>query len=189
MPLTEALVQEPSANPGPAEPAESTPFSPYAFERQRVREFTMPTVANFSIPDSPPPPERNSEEAARLAATTKKFERFLELKKQDVHFNMRLQNSVSLRNPSLLPKLMDFAGIGLEQSYESTLPIEVSVPAIWPEDCYVENLVRRNERREKKRLAERGKVDFVSAATTTAVVGEESAGQPGQTNKKSKFDR
>ncbi|KAK5697594.1 hypothetical protein LTR17_023968, partial [Elasticomyces elasticus] len=113
---------------GPSAPAQDIrdspsdpPASPYTSERLRVRELTMPPFPNFDIPDAPPLPQMNSEEAAALAATTKKFERFLELKKQGVHFNERLQNSSSLRNPSLLPKLMEFAGITLEDSYASTI--------------------------------------------------------------------
>lgn len=104
--------------------------------------------------------------AARLAATTEKLSRFLALKKQDVHFNARLQQSSSLRNPSLLPKLMAYAGITQEESYASSLPEELAVPRRWPEEYYVEGLVRENEQREKRRrLAEKGKIDFVSAAS------------------------
>lgn len=130
----------------------------------------MPTVPNFNIPESPPPPDQNSEDAAQLAATTRKFERFLELKKQGIHFNDRLQKSSSLRNPSLLPKLMAFAGIEPEESYASTLPPELAVPGHWPEECYVENLVRWNEKREKRKLVEREKVDFVPAKIRVASV-------------------
>nr|POE63178.1 meiotically up-regulated gene 151 protein [Quercus suber] len=149
-------------------PSESTGGSPYAFERQRIHDLTMPTVPNFSIPDSPSPPARGSEAAARLAGTTKKFERFLEMKKQGIHFNDRLQNSSSLRNPSLLPKLMEFAGIELADSHRSTLPQELGVPVVWPAECYVEYLVKRNEKGEKKRLSERQQVAFVPATVKAA---------------------
>ncbi|KAF2166553.1 hypothetical protein M409DRAFT_66575 [Zasmidium cellare ATCC 36951] len=181
----------PSAEPaGPsAEDTDSALFSPYTYERQRLRELTMPTVPNFDIPNSPPPPPTNSEEAAALAATTKKFERFLELKKQGVHFNERLQNSTSLRNPSLLPKLMDFAGISQEDSYATSLSEGLGVAVTWPEECYVESLVRRNERKEKKRVAEREKVEFVSASKSA---GSSAAGTPGGGGgeaKKSRFDK
>lgn len=150
----------------------------------------MPTIPNFDIPSSPSPPPSNSEEAAALAATTKKFDRFLELKKQGVHFNERLEKSSSLRNPSLLPKLMEFAGISEAESYISTLSGEV---VSWPEDCYVENLVKVSERREKKRLAEREKVDFVPAAAKLKSGGSSAAGTPkgngGSGSRKSRFDR
>ncbi|KAK3069023.1 hypothetical protein LTR53_012959 [Teratosphaeriaceae sp. CCFEE 6253] len=145
---------------------------------------------NFDIPDAPSPPPANSEEAAVLAATTKKFERFLELKKQGVHFNERLQNSSSLRNPSLLPKLMDFAGVSLEDSYASTLSSsEGGVPVRWPEDCYVENLIKQTERSEKKRLAERGKVDFVPAATMSTTSSAAGTPSNGGRGRKSRFDK
>ena len=124
-----------------------------------------------------------------LAATTKKFERFLELKKQGVHFNERLQNSSSLRNPSLLPKLMEFAGLSQEDSYANTLPESAGgVPVKWAKDCYVESLMKQNERREKKRLTEREKVDFVPPASKTSMPG--SAGTPanGRTGR-SRFDK
>lgn len=145
----------------------------------------MPPVPNFDIPDAPHPPAQNSEEAATLAGVTKQFERFLELKKQGIHFNERLQNSTSLRNPSLLPKLMAFAGISEEDCYENTLPTELAVPSRWPEDCYVESLVRQNERREKKRMAERERLDFVPAQAS------EGSGRstPGEGAKRSKFDK
>lgn len=144
----------------------------------------MPPVPNFDIPDAPPPPAQNSEEAATLAAVAKQFERFLELKKQGVHFNERLQNSTSLRNPSLLPKLMAFAGITQEDCYQSTLPVEFAVPSRWPEDCYVESLIKQNERREKKRLAERERLDFVPAQAS-----EGSGKSTPSDGKRSKFDK
>ncbi|KAK5124004.1 hypothetical protein LTR85_002201 [Meristemomyces frigidus] len=170
------------------------PLSPYTYERQRLRELTMPPVPNFDIPDSPSPSPMNGEEAAKLAATTKKFERFLELKKQGVHFNERLHNSSSLRNPSLLPKLMEFAGISQEESYASTLPEALAVPTKWPEECYVESLLKQNERREKKRLTERDKVDFVpagkSAGLSAATTPGASAAVGGvKESRKSRFDK
>ena len=125
----------------------------------------MPPIPNFDIPDAPPPPPPDSGEAAVLASTTAKFERFLALKQQGVHFNERLMQSSSLRNPSLLPKLMEFAGIGLEDSYASTLGEEVGgVPVKWPEECYVEGLIGANARREERRAAEKDRVEFVPAA-------------------------
>ncbi|KAM3414736.1 hypothetical protein BST61_g9892 [Cercospora zeina] len=190
IPVANGPISGPSAGPAPAAPSledlQGPSFDVYAFERQRLRELTMPTVPNFEIPDSPPPPTRNSEEAAALAATTKKLERFLELKKQGVHFNDRLQTTASLRNPSLLPKLMDFAGLEREDSYASSLSEEVGVPAKWPEECYIESLSKQNDRREKKRLRERDQVEFVPAKSG----GSSVSGTPGSSTgpKRSKFD-
>ncbi|SMR55447.1 unnamed protein product [Zymoseptoria tritici ST99CH_1A5] len=185
--------------PGPSIPTQdtsaefegdTTPSSPYTYERNRLRELTMPTMPNFDIPDSPPPPPVNSEEAAVLAATTKKIERFLELKKKGVHFNERLQNSTSLRNPSLLPKLMQFADITREDSYRSSLPEGLGISVTWPEECYVEGLLRQNERKQKKKLAERDKVDFVPAvAKDEAKAQVQSAASEAGSGKKSRFDK
>ncbi|KAK5681677.1 hypothetical protein LTS10_006210 [Elasticomyces elasticus] len=182
---------------GPSAPARDIrdspsdpPASPYTSERVRIRELTMPPFPNFDIPDAPPLPQMNSEEAAALAATTKKFERFLELKKQGVHFNERLQNSSSLRNPSLLPKLMEFAGITLEDSYASTISESVGgVPVKWAEECYVENLLKQNEKREKKRVAEREKLDFVPAQAKSAASSAAGTPSKGVSGRKSRFDR
>lgn len=170
------------------------PLSPYSSERQRVQELTMPTVPNFDIPDSPPPPPMNSEEAATLAAATRKFERFLELKKQGVHFHDRLQKSAALRNPTLLPKLMEFAGMTQEESYASTLPADLGVPTRWAADQYVDELVRANERREKKRKEGRDKIDFVSAAGGAKSSASSAVSTPNKSHtvdgdgKRSRFD-
>jgi hypothetical protein len=189
-PTADGPLPGPAAGPALAapalEPLADTSFDPYAFERQRLRELTMPTLPNFDIPDSPPPPTRNSEEAAVLAATTKKLERFIELKKQGVHFNDRLQNTTSLRNPSLLPKLMDFAGLTREDGYASSLSEQVAIPVKWPEECYIEALTQQNERREKKRLRDREQIDFVPAKSGGSSASGTPAGSAGP--KKSKFD-
>ena len=60
---------------------------------------------------------------------------------------------------------MEFAGISEEDAYASTLSEEVGVPVKWPQEWCVENLMKENERREKKRAGDREKVDFVSAKT------------------------
>jgi len=150
----------------------------------------MPPIPNFSIPDSPPPPPTNSEEAAALAARTKKFERFLALKKQGVHFNDRLRSSSSLRNPSLLPKLMEFADITTEDSYASTLPEGLGVPVRWPEEVYVDGLMKMSERAEKKRKADREKVEFVPAKAKEAGTSAKSTPSAASVeHRKSRFDR
>ncbi|KAF2717167.1 hypothetical protein K431DRAFT_315964 [Polychaeton citri CBS 116435] len=153
------------------------PLSPFSFAQMRRRELTMPGVPNFSIPDSPPGPS-DPDGKTQLATTTKKFTRFLELKKQGVHFNERLQNSTSLRNPSLLPKLMEFAGIGPNEEHASTLAIGGDlegwggVPSKWPREWYFENLVKENARREKKRARERTRPEFVSAKSSAQSSGK-----------------
>ena len=72
-----------------------------------------------------------------------------------------------------------------EPATKVTVALGLAVPARWPEDCYVESLVRGNERREKRRLAEREKVEFVPAQ------GNEGSGKstPNDGGKRSKFDK
>lgn len=157
--------------PGPAAMPESiltmseddriqAPTSPYTANRLLIRNVTMPPVPNFEIPPSPPgsPPP----------ATTAKFARFLDLKKKGVHFNERLHQSSALRNPGLLAKLMDFAGISQEDQYASALPDALAVPTKFPEWAYADKLVKEHERIAKRKEEERAKlqreaIDFVPA--------------------------
>ncbi|KAI6864089.1 hypothetical protein KC323_g4874 [Hortaea werneckii] len=161
-----ALPSDP-APASPGDPNTSPPASPYTTTRLHLRTLTMPTVPNFTIPDSPPPPPRNSEEAATLASRTKKFERFLALKQKGIHFHHRLLHSSSLRNPSFLPNLMEFAGLGTEDVYASALKEDVGgVPVKWRAGCYVESLVEESRRWEKKAMAGHkggGRREFVPA--------------------------
>ena len=106
-----------------------------------------------------------------------------------MHFNQRLQKTASLRNPSLLPKLMEFAGIGVEESHASTLTGEVRVPTSWPEEWYVEGLVRGNERREKKRVKERERVEFVPAGAKSGSSSKAGTPKSGGEGRRSKFDK
>lgn len=134
------------------------PQSPYTASRLAVRKLTMPPVPNFDIPPSPPgsPPP----------GPTAKFAKFLELKKQGVHFNEKLQNSSALRNPGLLQKLMDFADISEEDSHATTLPADVAPPTKFPKWAYAEELGKTQQEMLKKKEAGRvGKApEFVSAA-------------------------
>lgn len=137
-------------------------MSPRSANRARIQSVTMPRFPDFDIPPSPPPPEPTSEEASALLARTRKFERFLELKKQGTHFNDRLEGSTALRNPALFQKLMDFAGIEPEEQYGNTLGDAFGVPMTWP-DGFLEGLLRDNEKRLKKEKETRTGIDFVAA--------------------------
>lgn len=100
-----------------------------------------------------------------------KFTHFLELKKQGVHFNAKLASSSALKNPSLLPKLMDFAGLDEPQQYATTLPVDLWDPAGFPEWAYKEELLRFQQstlkrKEEEKAKASRESIDFVSATNS-----------------------
>lgn len=155
------------------------PASPYTANRLLLRNLTMPPIANFEIPPSPPgsPPP----------VTTAKFARFLELKKKGVHFNERLNQSSALRNPGLLSKLMDYAGISQEDQYASVLPKAVAIPTVFPDWAYADKLVKEHERIAKRKEEERAKmqreaVDFVPAkrldVDSRVAPGPAGAGRP-----------
>jgi hypothetical protein len=129
----------------------------------------MPPIPNFDIPPSPPgsPPP----------TTSKKFARFLELKKQGIHFNEKLERSSALKNPSLLLKLMDFAGIDEKEQYASALPDDLAVPTSFPAWAYADQLNKTQQKVMKKREEEQARkqreaIDFVPA------VGSASSSRP-----------
>jgi hypothetical protein len=107
----------------------------------------MPPIPNFAIPESPPgsPPLK----------ATKKFEKFLELKKQGVHFNQKLESSSALANPTLFQKLMDYADLDEHSQYATTLPDDLAVPIKFPEWMYGDQLNKTQEELRKKKEQER----------------------------------
>jgi hypothetical protein len=139
----------------------SAPSSAYSRTRATIRSLTMPPIPNLNIPDSPPgspPPE-----------STKKFTRFLELKKKGVHFNTRLEESPALRNPAVLKRLTALAGIDDVDQYASALPKDIAAPPQFPPGAYFEELNRNQLRLLKKREAEKSKsrkIDFVKPTQT-----------------------
>ena len=136
----------------------SEALSPYSVSRATLRNLTIPPVPNFDIPPSPPgsPPLKS----------TKKFDRFLELKKQGVHFNAKLAESSALRNPTLFQKLLDFAGLDDQSQYETALPDDLAVPTKFPAWAYADQLNKRQEDVAKRKAKERkGRpVEFVRAS-------------------------
>lgn len=159
---------------GPSRPAaapelppshtDDTPASPYTSTRLMIRNLTMPPNPNFDIPDSPPgsPP----------AAATAKVAKFLELKKQGVHFNEKLLKSSALRNPGLLQKLLAFAGIEKDEQYATALPHDLAIPTQFPEWAYADSLNKTQQevtkRREEAKLKiQRDSIDFVPSNTSS----------------------
>ena len=134
-------------------------FSYAALQAER-RSLTMPPVPNFDIPDSPPgspPPE-----------STKKFEQFLKLKKDGVHFNERLANSNALRNPSLFQKLIAHAGLDQSDQYASAQPADLAVPTMYPPWAYGDKLNKAQQeilkKREEEKKTSRKAPEFVAAS-------------------------
>ncbi|KAL6869248.1 hypothetical protein ACO1O0_000572 [Amphichorda felina] len=156
------------------------PGSPYTANRALIHDLTLPSVPNLDIPPSPPgsPPP----------GTSKKFEQFLELKKKGVHFNAKLENSTSLRNPGLMDKLMAFVGIDERSQYETTLPTDLWDPKSIPDSAFRASLRKSREKIEKEREAERAgggrsAADFVPA-TTPAGASTSTAGGPSRGEKR-----
>ncbi|KAI9865989.1 MAG: hypothetical protein M1813_001956 [Trichoglossum hirsutum] len=160
-------------SPALSEPASSRPASPYSLSRSLIRDLTLPPIPDLNIPPSPPgSPPRD---------TTAKFAHFLELKRQGVHFNEKLAKSSALKNPSLLQKLMGFAGIEGQGQYASTLPKDIWDPEALPVWGYKEELAKSQQEITKRLEEERARelretIDFVPA---TASGDSSRGGTPG----------
>jgi hypothetical protein len=94
-----------------------------------------------------------------------------------------------LRNPGLLGKLMEFAGLETEDGYRSTIgEPEGGVPLRWGEGCYVESLVAENERWRKKRARKEGeRVEFVAGRSGASSAAGTPKGDGGR--KGGRFDK
>ena len=124
-----------------------------------IRSVTLPTKPNLDIPQSPL--------GSPTLGADQKFSHFLKLKKQGIHFNTKLGSSSALKNPSLLPKLMDFAGVGSEWQYTTTLSTELWDPAALPTWCYKEELAEAQHILSKRKEEEgvRESIAFVATGT------------------------
>ena len=139
-------------------PSTSGRSSPFSASRGLIQDLTLPPVPNLDIPPSPP--------GSPNPAANAKFEHFLSLKKQGVHFNAKLASSSSLKNPSLLKKMMEHAGINEQSQYDSSLPAGLWNPSNLPKWGFKEELLRtqqdfRKQSEEKKASGQRSSVDFV----------------------------
>lgn len=175
------------AMPEPLEEDEvSTPQSPYSANRALLRDLTLPTIPNYNIPPSPP--------GSPVASTNAKFKHFLDLKKQDVHFNEKLANSSALKNPSLMQKLMAFSDIDEAGQYATTLPKDLWNPDAFPGYSYKEELAKSQQkitkRKEEERLkSQRERVDFVPATVMEPLSRSGTPGIGGRGGQKSAAER
>ncbi|CAN8098588.1 unnamed protein product [Discula destructiva] len=154
-------------------PSQATPSSPYSANRSLIHTLTLPTVPNMDIPPSPPGSPSLSEPQAALTA---KFDKFLELKrKKGTHFNARIADSHALKNPPLMDKLLEFAGVGVAfedgsiegpEQYATTLPTDLWDPAAFPSWAYRGPLRKAQEKVRKERGRDKGEaVHFVPASS------------------------
>ncbi|KAK7416044.1 hypothetical protein QQX98_005495 [Neonectria punicea] len=157
-PVDEALMNEENDS-GQA------PASPYSANRALLRDLTLPSFPNMDIPPSPP--------GSPQPGANKKFEQFLELKKNGVHFNTKLEQSSALKNPSLMDKLMSFVEIDEGSQYSTTVATDLWDPNGFPEWAFKDKLRRSVEKLAKEKDAEKASggrtaIDFVPS---TAPVG------------------
>jgi hypothetical protein len=149
----------------------------YSDTRAAIRSLTMPPIPNFNIPPSPPgspPPD-----------VSRKFSNFLELKRKGVHFNSKLESSAALRNPGLLQKLMEFAGINDYDQYATPFPEDLAVPTAFPPWAYGDQLNKTQQAilkksENEKRMHTRDRINFVSASTSTSASSSAAAFKPGK---------
>ncbi|KAJ5184590.1 hypothetical protein N7491_007539 [Penicillium cf. griseofulvum] len=136
-------------------------LSPFSASRGLVQDLTLPPVPNLDIPPSPP--------GSPNPAANAKFEHFLSLKKQGIHFNSKLASSSSLKNPSLLRKMMEHAGINEQSQYDTSLPADLWNTSNLPKWGFKEELLRtqqdfRKKLEEKQASGQRSSVDFVTGS-------------------------
>ncbi|KAI1093654.1 HCNGP-like protein-domain-containing protein [Rostrohypoxylon terebratum] len=172
------LEEAPLEDDGPGLP----PGSPYTATRALLRDLTLPPIPNTDIPPSPPgsPPP----------ATSAKIERFLELKKQGVHFNSKVAQNPSLRNPALTEKLLAFVDLGgAADQYQTTLPPEIWDPTAFPRYAYKEQLKQSQAEVEKARMRGKGApVEFIAATAPSVEDGQAGASKSSTGKRKTRFD-
>lgn len=142
------------------EPSPDRISSPFSTSLSLIHDLTLPSVPNLDIPPSPP--------GSPNPMANSKFAHFLSLKKQGTHFNEKLAGSSSLKNPSLLQKMMDHAGIDEQAQYSTSLPLDLWDMSSLPEWGFKEQLLKTQQevrhRTEEKRLAgKRDSIEFVSS--------------------------
>ncbi|KAE8400057.1 nucleophile aminohydrolase [Aspergillus pseudonomiae] len=168
-PVQTATSREPSGPiVGPSH--EEAQPEPHFSERSRlsnsrtlIHDLTLPPVPNLDIPLSPPGSPNSNVNA--------KFAHFLSLKKQGVHFNEKLAFSASLKNPSLLKKMMEHAGIDDQMQYFTSLPPEVWNVSGLPRWGFKEELFKSQKKFHQKAeeqwsADQRETIEFVAATTT-----------------------
>ncbi|KAJ5408285.1 hypothetical protein N7509_002168 [Penicillium cosmopolitanum] len=166
--LSELNAQEQKQQPLPESKPPSGP----------ILALRWPLFTIFNIPSSDPRPHSSSRAqygyptfspGSPNPAANAKFEHFLSLKKQGVHFNSKLASSSSLKNPSLLKKMMEHAGINEQSQYNTALSTELWDASSLPQWGFKEELLRaqqdaRQKLDEKNASGQRSAVEFVSGS-------------------------
>ena len=133
--------------------------SPFSTPLALIHDLTLPPVPNLDIPASPP--------GSPDPTANAKFAHFLSLKKHGTHFNEKLAGSKSLKNPSLLKKMMNHAGIDDKAQYSTSLSHDLWDASKLPDWGFKEELLKtqqeiRHKTEEKRLTGQRDTVEFVS---------------------------
>lgn len=144
------------------EPTPDRQSSPFSTSLALIHDLTLPPVPNLDIPPSPP--------GSPDPIANAKFAHFLSLKKQGTHFNEKLAGSSSLKNPSLLQKMMVHSGVDEQAQYSTSLPPDLWDMSSLPTWGYKEELLKTQQeirqRTEEKRLSgQRDSIEFVPGAS------------------------
>ncbi|KAI5287645.1 hypothetical protein KEM54_005847 [Ascosphaera aggregata] len=115
--------------------------TPSTDSRTLVRDLTLPPIPNLDIPPSPP--------GSPDAAMNQRFAHFLHLKKGGAHFNEKIAQSSSLKNPGLFEKLMHHANIDRQAQYSATLPEELWAPLSLPPWGHKGELFKKQQQRRQ----------------------------------------
>ncbi|CCJ30220.1 unnamed protein product [Pneumocystis jirovecii] len=122
-------------------------------DRVLLRQCTAPLISSWTaVPINEPVPE----------ALVQKFEHFRALKKQGIHLNTSLDNSISFKNPRLLDKLADF--VGITDQYGSNLPLELQSwqqLSLEMKESYLAEKQTKKSKSSAQNLAQRTEVQFV----------------------------
>jgi hypothetical protein len=163
-------------------PLPAPPGSPYTAKRALLRDLTLPAVPDMDIPASPP--------GSPSATTSKKFENFLELKKKGVHFNARLADNPSMKNPSLADKLLGFAELDHRDQYRTTLAADLWNPDAFPRHAYKEQLRQsQTDIAQARARAPGAPVNFVSSEASSSASQDSKTNPVSSTGKrKTRFD-
>jgi HCNGP-like protein len=132
-----------------------------------IRQATMPILPpimdDFGIPPSPPGSPDPS-----LAA---KLENFRQLQTRGIHFNDRLSNNKSFRNPKLLDKLRGY--VGIDDEYGTNLPPSTWNPHSFTKDQYFDIIAEKQRAafealQERQRTEQRSAIEFTAATNKSA---------------------
>lgn len=134
-------------------------------ERDIIRQLTQASIPMASMPPSPP--------GSPDHAINARFNRFLELKAQGVHFNEDLAKKSSFLNPGLMATMMARAGVDKDDQYNTSLLLELWNPKSFPAWAYKEELLRSQQETkdrddtEKSILSTTGKrmIDFAPSGS------------------------